>query len=236
MDALSTAETNQANDKLIQLERQVERGYKFSHTVIGESMLRTSELQVLLHGLLDTLLAKGITTETELLSAMQKVREELAKRDEFNWQRAMIRNDATDEKKPVAEVDCNARLHLCKSACCKLDFALNIPELETAEIKWDLGRPYFIRHDSNGYCSHLDCETGGCGVYEKRPGVCRGYSCAKDERIWTDFDKMELNHEWIETNLSGATEPSLIDVFMHDQSELKNLTDNEATQPEEATP
>lgn len=236
MDNATTAGHHQTNDKLLQLERQLERGYKFSHTVIGENMLRTSELQVLLHGLLDTLLAKGITTEAELLSAMQKVREELAERNELNWQRAMIRNDATDEKKPMTEVDCKARFHLCKAVCCKLDFALSVVELEQAEIKWDLGRPYFIRHDSNGYCSHLDCSSGCCSVYDKRPGVCRGYSCAKDERIWIDFDKMQLNHEWIEDNLSGVTEPMLVDVFMHDYSQLQNVTGKESTQPEEGTP
>ncbi len=236
MNAVNKLTNEQTTAKLTQLEHQLERGYKFSHGVIGESMLRTSELQVLLHGLLDTLLSKGITTETELVSAMQKVRNELVERDELNWQRAMIRDDAADEKKPIAEVDCQARLHLCKSACCKRNFALNIPELEEAEIKWDLGRPYFIRHDSNGYCSHLDCASGGCGVYEKRPGVCRGYSCAKDERIWTDFDKMELNHEWIDANLSGITEPVLTDVFMHDRSHLKEVSDSTSARQEEESP
>lgn len=235
MNALNKATIEQASDKLLQLERQLERGYKFSHSVIGESMLRTSELQVLLHGLLDTLLAKGITSESELLSAMHKVRSELSERDELDWQRAMIRNDATDKKKPIVKIDCQARLHLCKSACCKLDFALNIPELEEAEIKWDLGRPYFIRHDSNGYCSHLDCTSGDCGVYEKRPNVCRGFSCAKDERIWTDFDNMQPNHEWIDANLSGVTEPMLTDVFMHDQSQLQNVADSNIEADKEVT-
>ena len=236
MDALTKPSIEQTTDQLVQLERQLERGYKFSQTVIGESMLRTSELQVLLHGLLDTLMAKGITTETELLSAMQKVRTELAERDELNWQRAMIRDDAADEKKPVIAIDCQARLQLCKSACCKLQFALNIPELEQAEIKWDLGRPYFIRHDSNGYCSHLNCSSGSCDVYEKRPGVCRDYSCTEDKRIWTDFDKMELNHEWIDANLSGISETVLTDVFMHDKSRLQEVSDNTSAQQDEVKP
>ncbi len=223
MSALSKTATDQTALKLTQLER----GYKFSHSVIGESMLRTSELQVLLHGLIDTLLAKGITTEAELFTAMQIVRDELAKRDELDWQRAMIRKDATEDNKPVAEVDCKGRLHLCKSACCKLDFALSVLELEAAEIKWDLGRPYFIRHDSGGYCTHLDWATGGCTVYEKRPGVCRNYSCSKDERIWLDFDNMKLNHEWIDANLSGISELVLTDVFMHDRTQLQAAAEQE---------
>jgi hypothetical protein len=35
-------------------------------------------------------------------------------------------------------------------------------------------------------------------VYHKRPGVCRSYSCAHDERIWKDFDNMVLNHEYLD--------------------------------------
>jgi Fe-S-cluster containining protein len=236
MDVLSKADTDQASERLMQLERQLERGYKFSHSVIGESMLRTSELQVLLHGLIDTLLAKGITTEDELLSAMHKVRAELAERDELNWQRAMIRDESPTEPETVSEVDCQARLHLCKSACCKLDFALSVRELEEAEVKWDLGRPYFIRHDSNGYCSHLDCDSGNCNIYDKRPGVCRNYSCAKDQRIWLDFDKMEINQEWIDANLIGITEPALIDVFMHDRAQLKEASNKTPTTADEVNP
>jgi len=235
MDGLNKATTDQATDRLVQLERQLERGYKFSHSVMGESMLRTGELQVLLHGLLDTLLARGITTENELLHAMHKVRAEMAERNELNWLRAMVRNDAADQKEVVAVVDCIARQHICKSVCCKLDFALNVRELEEAEIKWDLGRPYFIRHDSNGYCSHLDCGSGGCSVYEKRPGVCRNYSCAGDERIWLDFDKMEFNHEWVEANLSGVTELVVTDVFMHDPIQLHVVSEKEHS-TDEVTP
>jgi hypothetical protein len=41
-------------------------------------------------------------------------------------------------------------------------------------------------------------------VYADRPGVCRHYSCANDERIWKDFENMELNHEWLDANLGDA--------------------------------
>ena len=36
-----------------------------------------------------------------------------------------------------------------------------------------------------------------------RPSVCRSYTCADDDRIWKDFDAMELNHEFIDAKLSG---------------------------------
>ena len=38
-------------------------------------------------------------------------------------------------------------------------------------------------------------------MYENRPGVCRRYSCYRDERIWTDFDNMVLNQEWIDEHI-----------------------------------
>jgi hypothetical protein len=46
--------------------------------------------------------------------------------------------------------------------------------------------------------------------------VCRGYSCAKDERIWKDFDNMILNEEWIEANLN-AGEPKMFLMNVHEK-------------------
>ena len=37
--------------------------------------------------------------------------------------------------------------------------------------------------------------------YENRPSVCKKYSCANDKRIWKDFEKMEIDREWIDENL-----------------------------------
>jgi Fe-S-cluster containining protein len=76
-----------------------------------------------------------------------------------------------------------------------------------------MGRPYLIRHEADGYCVHNDRSTGGCGVYADRPTPCRAYSCAGDERIWTDFDAMQLNTEWIEANLGGG-EPRLLHAML----------------------
>ena len=35
------------------------------------------------------------------------------------------------------------------------------------------------------------------------PTVCRGYSCAGDKRIWSDFEGQVLNQEWIDAHLGG---------------------------------
>jgi Fe-S-cluster containining protein len=104
-----------------------------------------------------------------------------------------------EQRKAVTEVevDCDARMPICKAACCSLPFPLSADEVEAGKVKWDLGHPYVIRHSEAGYCVHNDRSTGGCDVYDHRPGVCRGYSCAEDDRIWLDFENMVPNEEFL---------------------------------------
>ena len=51
------------------------------------------------------------------------------------------------------------------------------------------------------HCSHIDTASLKCTIYDNRPSVCKKYSCANDKRIWKDFEKMELNEEWINENI-----------------------------------
>jgi Fe-S-cluster containining protein len=81
--------------------------------------------------------------------------------------------------------------------CCTLPFPLSAAEVEAGEVRWDLGHPYVIRQDAAGYCVHNESDHSGCSIYDRRPGVCRGYSCANDDRIWLDFDNMVLNEEFL---------------------------------------
>jgi hypothetical protein len=114
-------------------------------------------------------------------------------------------------------VNCSERLHICQAVCCRLHFALSAEEVEAGQIKWDLGAPYYIRHEATGCCHHLDRDSKGCSVYEQRPGVCRQYSCARDERIWVDFAGMVLNEAWIHEHL-GASRPRLVAAQMLPQT------------------
>jgi hypothetical protein len=100
-------------------------------------------------------------------------------------------------------VNCQERLPICRAICCKLSFALTAKEVEAGHVKWDIGMPYHIRHEASGFCTHLQDNPRGCGVYEHRPAICRRWSCAGDERIWKDFDGMVLNDEWINAHLGG---------------------------------
>lgn len=90
---------------------------------------------------------------------------------------------------PSPDIDCAARMPLCKARCCSLSFELSEQDLDEGGIRWELDEPYLIRHDADGYCTHLDRATLGCTIYDKRPATCRGFDCRGDRRIWIDFDK-----------------------------------------------
>jgi Fe-S-cluster containining protein len=99
-------------------------------------------------------------------------------------------------------------MHICKAVCCRMRFMLSAEEVDAGIVKWDIGHPYVIRHDSCGSCVHNDAETHGCEVYADRPRVCRQYDCTNDDRIWADFDNMVLNTEWIAEHI-GARDISV---------------------------
>jgi hypothetical protein len=120
----------------------------------------------------------------------------------------------TAEPVPV-QVNCAERMPVCHAICCKLDFALTASEVESGAIRWELGRPYQIRHEADGFCTHRDRDTGFCGIYDSRPGIYRSYSCAHDKRIWKDFERMELNREWLDANLSGARAPKMMGAILY---------------------
>jgi Predicted Fe-S-cluster oxidoreductase len=96
-----------------------------------------------------------------------------------------------------------------RAVCCRLQFTLSVSEIESGQIKWDLGKPYFIRHEKTGYCTHLNTHKKCCTIYENRPQVCKKYSCARDTRIWKDFNKMELNEPFI-SELLREEKPALM--------------------------
>jgi Fe-S-cluster containining protein len=179
--------------------------------------LRLAELQALVHGLADALLDKGVVGSDELATSIKRVQTELQQRGELTGAGAVVRVDPAPTDGPAsAKVDCAARLHVCHAVCCRLDFALSVPEVESGRVKWDLGRPYFIRHAADGCCSHLDSGSCGCTAYADRPQVCRHYDCTHDARIWKDFDKMALNDEWIAEHLGPQQGPRAVRIFMHE--------------------
>jgi Fe-S-cluster containining protein len=203
-----------------ELEQQVLRGQLFVHTGLSQHTTRIREVEALLYGLIDLLVANGVVPPEGLKRAAREIRQEQATQKDPSLPLVAMREDNEESAAPRT-VNCTERLPICKAACCRLDFALNRREIESGQVKWDLGRPYFIRKGSAGYCCHNQRDTGGCGVYADRPSVCRLYSCESDQRIWKDFDKMELNHEWLANHLEGSRGgPHLVETLMHPRKQL----------------
>ena len=191
------------------VERQTERASFFIHTALSSAAQRQYVAESLLLGLLDVLLAKGLIGEEEVGQATQQAQQRLEESGELTGPGLAVRIDP-EEEQPTRYVDCQDRWEVCKGICCRLSFALTLPEVESGHVRWDLGQPYHIRQEVDGACTHQHRDSGACSIYEHRPAICRTYSCADDERIWSDFEGRVLNHEWIDANLSGTTTPVAI--------------------------
>lgn len=185
----------------VELQQQVERGNLFVHNALSKHSERINEIESFLYATIDLLTQNGHVQTEELTAAVRKMREEMRANAEFSRVGISMRVD-NPETLEFIPVNCEERLPICKAVCCKLDFTLSAEEIEGGKIKWDLGRPYAIRQEAKTcYCTHVNPTDLKCNVYHHRPSVCKKYSCAKDERIWKNFEKMELNNEWIEQNI-----------------------------------
>jgi Fe-S-cluster containining protein len=184
-----------------EMAQQLERGNLFTHTVLSRHSAHINEIESFLYAVVDVLISKGIAVPEVLQENVVRIKQELREKREDAYLGISLRPESIEEAEFVP-VNCAERMHVCQAVCCKLDFALSSTEIESGQIKWDLGRPYFIRQEPRTcYCSHINPETRQCNIYHQRPSVCKQYSCANDGRIWKDFEKMELNQEWIDAHI-----------------------------------
>jgi len=205
--------------QLGELDRQVERGSLFTQATLQRSMQRIEGAEMLLAAVVRSLTAKGVVSAEELGVSFEDDDEAdddqappedaavsaavAAAPPSIKWPTIAVRVDDPDPAtRPEVQVDCAARMHVCQAVCCRLKFPLSAAEVDGGQVKWDIGHPYIIRHEADGWCTHNDSTTRGCRIYDDRPGVCRRYSCYGDARIWADFDNMVLNQEWIDAHLS----------------------------------
>jgi Fe-S-cluster containining protein len=203
------------SDAITSLERQLQRDAMFTHSALGRASMRICEVESFAYGVIDVLLSKGLVSKDEIEAAVERVRTEGDAKGDAIGPAVALRIDGSDTSSPDVIVNCAERMPVCHSVCCKLDFPLTAAEVEAGDIRWDLGRPYQIRHGDDGHCTHRRRDTGFCGAYDSRPGICRTYSCAHDTRIWKDFERMELNHEWLEANLTGQTSPRMTGAMLY---------------------
>ena len=150
-----------------------------------------------LYGIIDLLVEKGVITKEEVESRRKDFAPRIAKQFKEKGMGAIRLVPEMDKYtfKNNDKVDCEARLHVCRAACCRLPFALSRQDIKEGTIQWNLAHPYVIQHGADGFCVHRDTKSCHCTVYEKRPVACRAYDCSEDDRIWSDFDAMKLSPE-----------------------------------------
>ena len=170
------------------LPEDVERGLRFNHMVEHQTRAKLADLSASFYALVETMIAKGVVPvdEYEQRRQITLAREQEKSRAEISPQVSLIPDKYKLEKLP--EIDCEARVHLCKAKCCTLVFPLSVQDLDERVVRWDYSKPYQIGRRPDGYCVHNEPGTCHCTVYEHRPGICRRYDCRTDKRIWIDFE------------------------------------------------
>lgn len=170
--------------RVAELEARLERGLRFVHVVIDRNQRAIEAHAALLHGLGDASVRRAGVLAEEVAAA----RDAYLRSAPPPAFRVRVAPDVDKYAVPAAEVDCAARLHLCKAACCRKPFALGTQDLEEGVLKWDWADPYVNRRDAEGDCVHHGLDVG-CTVYAQRPLRCRRYDCRDDASVWIDFDR-----------------------------------------------
>lgn len=166
----------------------LESGVRFLHVMGMQTRLDVADNNVRLDALLEELVSRGVVDLRSLDARKDRIR---AREGERAGEKAHVQITGIPNKYALTDlpnIDCEARIPLCKGKCCSLTFALSFQDLDERVIRWDYGRPYVIKQrESDGYCVHNDATSHTCTAYKHRPAVCRTYDCREDKRIWLDF-------------------------------------------------
>ena len=184
------------SDALKDLCKEMIDGLIYTHRRMSANTSKALEVASFCYALIEILDEKGLITIEELDERKRAVAKRLVKKFAEKGMGAVYQDPEHDKYNfhKQVEIDCDSRLHLCKAACCKIfSFALSRQDIREGIIKWDLGHPYMIAKDEDGYCKHLDRATYQCTVREHRPVPCRAFDCRKDKRIWLDFERKIIN-------------------------------------------
>ena len=189
---------------LDELDRQLRRALLRANDQRGQDRADLLHLAGTLHALVDLLAAAGLIDRAEVAARLGAAEGRLLAADAERRPKVTLGEPRDKYVEANAEVDCAARFPVCHSACCSLEVPLSVQDLEEGVVRWDLGRPYYLRHGDDGRCFHQDRGTYFCGLYENRPTPCRSYSCRDDRRIWRDFDQRIPNPKGIAALLGHA--------------------------------
>jgi Fe-S-cluster containining protein len=172
------------------LYQAVAEGLLYVHSRLNANQRRTLDASAFLYALVELLSEHGVITIDELDARKAVVAQRLTEQLRRERDGAMFQDPEYDKYafEHAVEIDCANRVHLCHANCCRLPFALSHQDVREGIVHWNLGQPYVIEQDGDGYCSHMDRDTRGCGIYSNRPVPCRGFDCRHDRRIWLDFE------------------------------------------------
>ena len=183
-------------DKAIEdFRREAMSGFLYTHNRANSNTSGVLETASFLYALIELLQEKGLLTIEELDTRKDVVAKRMQKRFLDKGMGMHLQEPEQDKYKTegLVEIDCAARVHLCKGVCCRLWFPLSMQDVDEGEVRWDMREPYIIAQDDEGYCKHLNRSNGHCGVYKCRPLPCRVFDCREDNRIWLDFENKVIN-------------------------------------------
>lgn len=175
--------------------QSIASGLLYTHNRLNANARQTREAAAYIYALIELLDAKGLISPAELEPIRASIEQALVDKLKQEGDGVAFQDPELDKYTflGAAEIDCASRVHLCKASCCRLPFALSRQDVREGVVHWDLGQPYLIEHDSDGYCTHMNQASCACTIYAHRPVPCRGYDCRQDQRIWLDFDQMIPN-------------------------------------------
>jgi Fe-S-cluster containining protein len=179
------------------LRKEVAEGLLFTHARLSENTKLSLEAASFLYGLIEILTEKEILTLEEIDERQLQVAERLVKKNRERGIGILLQEPEHDKYNfnSTSEIDCESRVSLCKEACCRLPFALSKQDIREGVVHWDLGQPYIIAQEKDGYCSHLIGKSRQCSIRQHRPVPCRAYDCSKDQKIWLNFEERIINPE-----------------------------------------
>lgn len=178
------------------LRGDVASGLLDAHTRLHNNAGKMLEIASFCYALVELLVEKGIITFDELDERQENVSKRLVEKFAEQGIGVMALQNYREDKYSFdqgVEIDCASRVHLCKAACCRLNFALSKQDIAEGRVAWDFGEPYMIAQGADGYCRHIERASCRCTIWQHRPIPCRGYDCREDERIWLDFELAIIN-------------------------------------------
>lgn len=170
-------------------QRDLDGALRFVHALGMLSRDELIEVAARLEAVVTLLAQSGLIRREVVDEVAQRVADERRHQEQHDG--IMVRVAHVPDKyalRDPPDIDCGSLMPLCQGRCCSFLFHLSFQDLDEGSVRWDYERPYQIRTEPDGRCTH-QIEQGRCEVYRQRPATCRSYDCRQDPRVWLDFER-----------------------------------------------